>query len=70
MWLVFSADNGDIKFPHKMPIIEETRLSVNLIARFLCVMLMLLADGMCVLTLSSSQFPLTDHESRPIDFRA
>ena len=49
MWLVFSADNGDIKFPHKMPTIEETRLSVNLIARFLCVMLMLLADGMCVL---------------------
>ena len=23
-WLVFSGDNGDIKFPHRMPIIPET----------------------------------------------
>ena len=23
-WLVFNADNGDIKFPHRLPILEET----------------------------------------------
>jgi hypothetical protein len=30
MWLVFSADNGDIKFPHRMPIIQETHESTLL----------------------------------------
>ena len=23
-WMVFTGDNGDIKFPHRMPIIQET----------------------------------------------
>ena len=23
-WLVFSGDNSDIKFPHRLPIIDET----------------------------------------------
>ena len=29
-WIVFSADNGDIKFPHRLPIIAETHESTLL----------------------------------------
>ena len=29
-WLVFSGDNGDIKFPHKMPIVPETHEKMKL----------------------------------------
>ena len=24
IWIAFSADNGDIKFPHRLPILPET----------------------------------------------
>ena len=30
LWLAFSADNGDIKFPHRLPIIAETHETLTI----------------------------------------